>query len=148
MNYTRESVRRLSDEELQAEWEKYLSYSYSRQRLRGLAQKILRRKSSPRRVRATEIPEGGLGTTKLGEQEILLAKVEGKIYAMDNACGHLGYPLNEGRLDGHRVTCIWHFASFDVRTGEVVTPGIEFGAIPRFEVETSPDGNIALGKEL
>src|SRR5688572_606641 len=110
MEYTREAIAQLSDERLQAEWEKYMAYSVEKQRLPEAVQRMLRRKSPPCRVRDDEIPEGGLATTKMGQKEILVAKVEGKIYALDNACGHSGYPLSKGRLEGHVVTCRWHNA--------------------------------------
>jgi 3-phenylpropionate/trans-cinnamate dioxygenase ferredoxin component len=147
MEYSKEAVAGFSDDQLQAEWEKYLAYSYERQRLRGLVQSVLRKKSPQRRVKADEIVEGGLATAKIEEKEILLAKVEGKIYALDNACGHLAYPLNEGRLDGHVVTCIWHYARFDIRTGEVLSAGIDFEDLTPLEVETTPDGTLGIGKE-
>ena len=147
MEYSKESVAGLSDDQLQAEWEKYLAYSYERQKLRGLVQSVLREKSPQRRVKAEEIAEGGLATTRIGEKEILLARVEGKIYALDNACGHLAYPLNEGRLDGHVVTCIWHYARFDVRTGEVLSAGIDFENLKPLPVEINPDGTLGIGEE-
>jgi 3-phenylpropionate/trans-cinnamate dioxygenase ferredoxin component len=140
MEYSKESVARLSDDELQTEWEKYLAYSYERQRLRALVQSVLRKKSPQRGVNANEIAEGGLTTTKVGDDEILLAKVDGKIFAIENACGHLSYPLSEGRLDGHVVTCAWHFAQFDVRTGEVVRAGIDFENLKPLEIQVSIDG--------
>ena len=147
MEYSKETVAGFSDDQLQADWEKYLSYSYERQRLRGLVQSVLREKAPARKVKAEEIAEGGLATTKIGDKEILLAKVEGKIYALDNACGHLAYPLNEGRLDGHVLTCIWHFARFDVRTGEVLSAGIDFENLKPLEVEVAPDGTLGIGKQ-
>lgn len=147
MEYSRETVARFSDDRLQAEWEKYLAYSYGRQRLRALVQSVLRTKSPERRIKADEIPERGLATAKSGDKEILLAKVNGKIYAIDNACGHLAYPLNEGRLDGHVVTCIWHYARFDVRTGEVLSAGIDFENLRSLDVRVASDGTLGIGDE-
>ncbi|HWP56717.1 MAG TPA: Rieske 2Fe-2S domain-containing protein [Candidatus Acidoferrales bacterium] len=142
MEYAKQTLAQLSDDELQAEWEKYLAYSYERQRLRALVQSILRKKSPSRRVKADEIAEGGLATTKAGEDEILLAKVDGRIYAIANACGHLAYPLNQGRLEGHVITCIWHYARFDVRTGEVVSPGVDFDGLKPLHIRISSDGTL------
>jgi nitrite reductase/ring-hydroxylating ferredoxin subunit len=147
MDYSKEAVAQLSDDQLQTEWEKYLGYSYERQRLRALVQSILRKRSPQRRVNANEIAEGGLTATKVGDSEILLAKVDGKIYAIDNACGHLAYPLNEGRLDGHIVTCLWHGAQFDVRTGAVVSAGIDFENLKPLEVRISPDGTLGIDEK-
>jgi Ferredoxin subunits of nitrite reductase and ring-hydroxylating dioxygenases len=42
----------------------------------------------------------------------------------------MDYPLADGELDGETVTCIYHGAKFNVRTGEVL-------ALPAYEpVET------------
>ena len=147
MDYSKEFVAQLSDDQLQTEWEKYLAYSYERQRLRGLVQSVLRQKAPERAVNAQELAEGGLATVKSGDKEILLANVEGKIYAIDNACGHLAYPLDQGRLEGHIVTCLWHFARFDVRTGDVVSAGIDFENLKPLEVQLSADGNLAIGEK-
>jgi 3-phenylpropionate/trans-cinnamate dioxygenase ferredoxin component len=147
MEYSKEAVAQLSDDQLQTEWEKYLAYSYERQRLRALVQSVLRKKSPQHRVNADDLADGGLTATKVGENEILLAKVDGKIYAIDNACGHLAYPLNEGRLDGHVVTCLWHFARFDVRTGAVVSAGIDFENLKPLEVRISSDGTLEIAEK-
>jgi nitrite reductase/ring-hydroxylating ferredoxin subunit len=147
MEYSKETVAQFSDDQLQTEWEKYLAYSYERQRLRALVQSVLRKKSPQRRVNVNDLAEGSLSATKVDENEILLAKVDGKIYAIANACGHLAYPLNEGRLDGHIVTCIWHFARFDVRTGEVVSAGIDFENLKPLDVQVSPDGSLTIGEK-
>jgi nitrite reductase/ring-hydroxylating ferredoxin subunit len=147
MEYSKETVAQFSDDQLQTEWEKYLAYSYERQGLRALVQSVLRKKSPQRRVNVNDLAEGSLSATKVDENEILLAKVDGKIYAIANACGHLAYPLNEGRLDGHIVTCIWHFARFDVRTGEVVSAGIDFENLKPLDVQVSPDGSLTIGEK-
>jgi 3-phenylpropionate/trans-cinnamate dioxygenase ferredoxin subunit len=147
MEYSRETVAQLSDDQLQSEWEKYLAYSYERQRLRALVQSVLRKKSPQRQVNVKELAEGRLATTKHDENEILLAKVDGKIYAIDNACGHLAYPLNEGQLDGHIVRCLWHGARFDVRTGAVVSAGIDFENLKALEVRVSPDGSLGIDEK-
>ena len=147
MDYSKEFVAQLSDDQLQTEWEKYLAYSYERQKLRGLVQSVLRKKAPERAVNAQELAEGRLATAKSGDKEILLAKVDGKIYAIDNACGHLAYPLNDGKLDGYIVTCRWHFARFDVRTGEVVSAGIDFENLKPLEVQVSPDGSLGIGEK-
>jgi nitrite reductase/ring-hydroxylating ferredoxin subunit len=147
MDYSKEFVAQLSDDQLQSEWEKYLAYSYERQKLRGLVQSVLRKKAPERAVNDRDLVEGGLATVKSGDREILLAKVDGKIHAIDNACGHLAYPLNDGKLDGHVVTCPWHFARFDVRTGEVVSAGIDFDNLKPLEVQVSADGSLAIGEK-
>jgi nitrite reductase/ring-hydroxylating ferredoxin subunit len=65
------------------------------------------------------------GTGKVVEaegQSIALFNVGGTFCAIDNTCTHRGGPLGEGTLAGEVVTCPWHGAKFNVRTGEVLGP--------------------------
>jgi nitrite reductase/ring-hydroxylating ferredoxin subunit len=53
-------------------------------------------------------------------QKIALFRVEGAFYALSDTCTHRGGPLSEGELEGAEVTCPWHGAKFDIRTGAVL----------------------------
>ena len=108
LDYTKAEISQLPDGLLNAEWQQYMAFSNQRQRLREEVQRMMRKKSAEQEVKSGDIAEGGMATTKLGTKEVLLAKVAGKIYAIDNACGHSGYPLDKGKLDGYVVTCRWH----------------------------------------
>lgn len=56
--------------------------------------------------------------------EIALFNVNGNIFAIDNACPHMGGPLGKGVLEGCIVTCPWHDWQFDVTNGNCVNmPG-------------------------
>ncbi len=55
----------------------------------------------------------------LGGQQVLLANVKGKFYAIGNVCTHVGGPLDKGRLDSHEVECPLHGSRFNVTTGQV-----------------------------
>ena len=59
-------------------------------------------------------------TVKFGEEEILVANVNGSFYALGNVCTHEGGKLSSGKLQGTIVTCPRHKAQFDVTTGKVV----------------------------
>src|SRR5215470_7685220 len=59
------------------------------------------RSRSMARVRlasVSEVPEDGMIARTHEGRPVLLAKVDGKIYAMDNTCTHAGAPLNDGIL--------------------------------------------------
>jgi 3-phenylpropionate/trans-cinnamate dioxygenase ferredoxin subunit len=49
-----------------------------------------------------------------------VARVDGEVYAFDDNCSHRDFPLSLGEFDAEActVTCEWHGAAFDVRTGE------------------------------
>lgn len=69
-----------------------------------------------------ELSEGSAKLVQLGGRSLALFKVEGEVYAIDNTCTHDGGPLAEGEVEGHEVTCPWHGAVFDIRTGAVLGP--------------------------
>lgn len=55
-------------------------------------------------------------------KEVLVVNVEGKFYAFENRCPHMGYPLFFGSLQGDTLTCGFHSAKFNVRTGKSLGP--------------------------
>ena len=76
-------------------------------------------------VKVGQTSELSPGSGKVVEAEgcsIALFNVEGKFYAIDNTCTHRGGPLGEGELNGEIVTCPWHGANFNVKTGAVIRP--------------------------
>jgi nitrite reductase/ring-hydroxylating ferredoxin subunit len=42
---------------------------------------------------------------------------DSKIYAVDNRCPHMGFPLNQGTVKDGILTCHWHHARFDLMNG-------------------------------
>ena len=58
----------------------------------------------------------------LNGQEILLAKVGDRYFAVSERCTHRGGPLSEGKLAGLSVTCPLHFGEFNIQTGEATSP--------------------------
>jgi nitrite reductase/ring-hydroxylating ferredoxin subunit len=72
------------------------------------------------RVASTsDVPEGKMKKVIVGSQQVLIANVKGKYYAIGNVCTHLGGPLDRGILDGHEVQCPLHGSHFDVTNGQV-----------------------------
>ena len=69
------------------------------------------------------------------EQElIVLANIDGDLYALENRCSHQDLPLSDGELDGDRLECLYHGARFDVCTGRAVgLPAIK--PVPTYDVQ-------------
>ena len=66
----------------------------------------------------SEIPEGQPKAVQMGAgRSIALFNVDGKIYATDNQCPHMGYPLTRGTVRNGILTCDWHRRSFDLEGG-------------------------------
>lgn len=67
-----------------------------------------------------EVQENSLFPVEADGELICLTKIDGIIYAFTDNCTHISGPLNEGGLNNCVVTCPWHGAQFDVRTGKVL----------------------------
>lgn len=67
------------------------------------------------------LAEGSCRTVEVQGRRLLLARVEGQFYAVDDTCPHRGAPLGGGFLQGCEVFCPLHGWAFDVRTGAGLT---------------------------
>jgi nitrite reductase/ring-hydroxylating ferredoxin subunit len=48
---------------------------------------------------------------------ILLVYDSGRVFALDNRCPHMGFPLERGSVADGILTCHWHHARFDLASG-------------------------------
>ncbi len=67
----------------------------------------------------SEITAGKMHKVTADGKEILVINIDGNYYAMDDTCTHAGASLSEGKLDGSILTCDWHGAKFDCKTGKL-----------------------------
>src|SRR3989304_4809280 len=65
-----------------------------------------------------ELSPGERKTVVIKEHKIALFNIDGKIYAIDNMCPHMGGPLGEGDVNEKIITCPLHGWQFDVESGE------------------------------
>jgi 3-phenylpropionate/trans-cinnamate dioxygenase ferredoxin component len=73
-------------------------------------------------ARTDEVNPGQARLIDVKGKQIAVFNISGEFFAIDNMCTHEAGPLAEGEISGHEVTCPWHGARFDVRTGEVLGP--------------------------
>jgi nitrite reductase (NADH) small subunit/3-phenylpropionate/trans-cinnamate dioxygenase ferredoxin subunit len=69
-----------------------------------------------------DFPAGKLKKVQVAKEDVVVANIDGKIYAMTATCTHRGGPLDEGELEGTTVICPYHGGQFDITTGKVVAP--------------------------
>lgn len=88
----------------------------------------------------TEVGPGTLHGVQLGTEKIVLANVDGDLYALQDRCSHADFPLHDGFLEGTELECIHHGAKFDVCSGRALSlPAIR--PVKAYEVELR-DGDI------
>lgn len=66
----------------------------------------------------TDLQEAGCMTMQLnGHTVVLFAQSGGHVFAVDNRCPHMGFPLKQGTVKDGILTCHWHHARFDLESG-------------------------------
>jgi nitrite reductase/ring-hydroxylating ferredoxin subunit len=48
---------------------------------------------------------------------ILVVYTRGRVFALDNRCPHMGFPLERGSIEDGILTCHWHHARFELESG-------------------------------
>ena len=54
-------------------------------------------------------------------QTIVVFNIAGEFFAIDDVCSHDQGPLGDGEVSNHEIHCPRHGASFDIRTGKVLS---------------------------
>jgi Fe-S cluster biogenesis protein NfuA/nitrite reductase/ring-hydroxylating ferredoxin subunit len=74
---------------------------------------------------------GELSATEVAGVDVLMANVDGEVYAFRNACPVDGTPLEGGRLTPNGVlVCPWHNCAYDARSGTRIDDEGEQGLAP------------------
>src|SRR5687768_18608740 len=74
-------------------------------------------------IKAGDVKPGELRRCDVEGVPIAIANVNGRFFAVDDACTHQHCSLaDEGTLEGTVITCACHGAQFDVMTGAVLAP--------------------------
>jgi nitrite reductase/ring-hydroxylating ferredoxin subunit len=69
---------------------------------------------------------------------LLVVHHGGSVFALDNRCPHLGFPLHRGSVEDGILTCHWHHARFDLASGG--TFDLWADDVPTAPVELRDDG--------
>jgi len=64
-----------------------------------------------------ELKAAGMIVVRGARCPLLVVYDHGKVFALDNRCPHLGFPLHRGSVEDGILTCHWHHARFDLASG-------------------------------
>jgi nitrite reductase/ring-hydroxylating ferredoxin subunit len=64
-----------------------------------------------------ELKAAGIIVVRGARCPLLVVYDDGKVFALDNRCPHLGFPLHRGSVEDGILTCHWHHARFDLASG-------------------------------
>lgn len=96
-------------------------------------------------ARENSIAPGEYVICELADVEVLVANLDGNLYAVENTCTHDGGSLEGACIQNNEIVCPRHGARFCLQTGAVTSP-------PAYEdLETYPirilDGRIQVGDQ-
>lgn len=93
--------------------------------------------------KVADIPPGKMQKITADGKDILVANIDGSYYAINDTCTHAGASLAEGSLDGTVVTCGWHGAKFDCKTGKLSEFPVKIKDLNSYKIVVE-SGNIFL----
>jgi NADPH-dependent 2,4-dienoyl-CoA reductase/sulfur reductase-like enzyme/nitrite reductase/ring-hydroxylating ferredoxin subunit len=85
-------------------------------------------------VYASTLPEDGVFAGHVNGEAIIVARTADGIVALGGACSHYSGPLRDGLRVGDTISCPWHHACFDLKTGQALkAPALS--PVARWKVE-------------
>ena len=64
-----------------------------------------------------DLQRDGVRVVSTGERTVAVFWHRGEVFAVDNRCPHMGFPLSQGTVADGILTCHWHHAKFDLSGG-------------------------------
>ncbi len=90
-------------------------------------------------AKTSDIPPGQLHKVSVEQKEIVIVNIDGDFFAMDDTCTHAGASISDGKLDGSIVTCDWHGAQFDCKTGKLEKFPAKINDLKSYKVSIESD---------
>uniref|UniRef100_A0A8C9GEH2 Rieske domain-containing protein n=1 Tax=Piliocolobus tephrosceles TaxID=591936 RepID=A0A8C9GEH2_9PRIM len=95
-------------------------------------------------LKTNELKNGEMKEIKIhnGQDSVLLVNVNDEYFCVGPKCPHYSAPLQNGLLTKSYVTCPWHDAKFDLKSGECIN-GPSFSDIPTYKILIDGDNIFA-----
>ena len=87
-----------------------------------------------------ELRERGCTVVTGGGHTIAVFAHGDRVFAVDNRCPHMGFPLDRGTVKDGILTCHWHHARFDLSSGGTFDPFAD--DVRSFPVSVDDDGEV------
>jgi len=86
-----------------------------------------------------DLADGQIHQCEAGDFDVMVCRVAGQLYAIEDLCSHADTTLSDGRLIGYEIICPLHGAQFDVRDGTHKCPPA-YSGVASFPVVEDDDG--------
>jgi len=84
--------------------------------------------------KVNDICPGEMKKVTADGKDLLIVNIDGNYYVISDTCTHAGASLSEGSLDGEIITCGWHGAKFDCKTGKLSAFPVRIKDLSSFKV--------------
>ncbi len=89
-------------------------------------------------AKTSEVPAGTARSFVVENEVVAVFNLNNNYYALKDQCSHMDLPLSDGMLEDDVVTCAYHGAEFDIKTGEALcAPAYE--PVESYEVRVDND---------
>jgi nitrite reductase/ring-hydroxylating ferredoxin subunit/Fe-S cluster biogenesis protein NfuA len=79
----------------------------------------------------SEIPDGGVRGLEIAGAAVLMSRRGDGVTCFENACAHLGLPIDDGEIHDGIIACPHHGFRYDLRSGECVSaPSVQLAPLP------------------
>lgn len=90
---------------------------------------------------ASGVPEGEARGFEVDGREVVLCRLDGELCALNGICTHEDLPLDGGAVEDGVLTCPWHGARYDIRSGRAVAlPAIR--PLETYPVRVDDEGRV------
>lgn len=81
--------------------------------------------------KVTDIPVGQSYVVAINQKKVAIFNVDGKLYAIDDMCMHMGASLAGGSVENGWLVCPWHHWRFRLADGGCAhAPKVKTGSYP------------------
>lgn len=80
-----------------------------------------------------DFPAGKMRSARVGLIDVVVLKMDDGWHAFSNYCTHVGALLTSGWVSDGQVICPFHYACFDIKTGDLVS-GPGYSTLPIFQI--------------
>lgn len=91
------------------------------------------------RIQANNVRVGELIALTIGDEDVLLTRLDEAIIAFSGTCPHAAADLGDGMLHRNRISCPLHDWKFDLRSGRTLWPEDETCRLIHFSVNIIDD---------
>jgi len=89
--------------------------------------------------KVSDIHPGKMIKITVDGKDVMVANIKGDFCAVDDTCTHSGSSLSEGTLEGCIVTCGWHKAEFNCKTGKLAKFPAKINDLASYNVTVESD---------